>query len=412
MRLLNRYPGFRALWIGQFLSQMGNAVFFIMGLWEIQLRSPFLLSIAGLAMSVPAVLGILGGAVVDRYDPRKIMLLTDVGRGAAMIAGFAALAFPRILMPDIIVLLGVNSLGNTLFGPAEGVVVPWLVHDADLGAANGLYSITGQLSGAIGSAIGGASIAALGVATVFGLDTASFWLSVLAIAVMMRVVARPARPAGTAGGALEGRQTFGHMMIEGWKGLADLPWLVRLMPLIVGTNFTFSAAFTMLPYWSRRVLHGDALVYGIVSASWSAGIVLGGLNVGRFNRRALNGVTALVGVILGVGSFVFAVATTAWLSATILVILGAANGVINALLFTIMQRAIPEAIRGRTFGLFIALISVATPLGSLASGVTLSVLPLWWSWVLSGLVSIALGVTAWHWLPRSSPYTESSTQAL
>lgn len=50
------------------------------------------------------------------------MLLTDVDRGAAIIGGFAALACLRILMPDIIVLLSVNSLGNTLFDPAEGAV--------------------------------------------------------------------------------------------------------------------------------------------------------------------------------------------------------------------------------------------------------------------------------------------------
>ncbi len=54
MYLVGRYAGFRALWIGQLLSQMGNSIFLIMGLWEIQLRSPFLLAIAGLAMMVPA----------------------------------------------------------------------------------------------------------------------------------------------------------------------------------------------------------------------------------------------------------------------------------------------------------------------------------------------------------------------
>lgn len=66
---MKRYPGFRWLWIGQMLSQLGHAVFLIMGLWEIQLRSPFRLAEAGLVMVVPSLLAAVGGVLVDRTDP-------------------------------------------------------------------------------------------------------------------------------------------------------------------------------------------------------------------------------------------------------------------------------------------------------------------------------------------------------
>lgn len=66
---MKRYPGFRWLWIGQMLSQLGHAVFLIMGLWEIQLRSPFRLAVAGLVMVVPSLLAAVGGVLVDRTDP-------------------------------------------------------------------------------------------------------------------------------------------------------------------------------------------------------------------------------------------------------------------------------------------------------------------------------------------------------
>jgi hypothetical protein len=154
--------------MGQLLSQMGNAVFLIMGLWEIQWHSPFLLAVVRLSMIAPAVLRVAGGAVVDRYDPRQIMLLADIGRGAATLLGLAALTIWGLPIPDITVLLRIDSLGNPLCGPAEGVIVPGLV---------------------------------------------------------------------------------------------------RLLGLIVGLNFTFTAAFTRLPYWIRHVLYGDKPVYGMVSAS-------------------------------------------------------------------------------------------------------------------------------------------------
>src|SRR5579875_1373116 len=163
------------MFVGQLLSQFGNAVFLIMGLWEIQLRSPFLLSVAGLALSVPNLLAVLGGAVVDRYDPRRIMLWTDVLRGVAVGLGMLALVAHLSLVVVVIVLLAVNSLGSALFSPAELVVLPWLVDDRDLGQANGVYALTFQLSGAVGSFIGGAAIAAIGVQVIFGADLASFW---------------------------------------------------------------------------------------------------------------------------------------------------------------------------------------------------------------------------------------------
>ncbi|MGC8487797.1 MAG: MFS transporter, partial [Clostridia bacterium] len=160
MRVISKYEGFRWLWIGQLLSQLGTAVFLVMGLWEIQLRSPFLLSIAGLAMMIPSSLAVFGGVIVDRYDPGRLMLWTDVLRGLALGLGVAALYIHGALIAAIIILLGINSLGGSLFSPAEGVLVPRLVADGDLPAANGLYSVTYQLAEALGAAVGGAAIAA------------------------------------------------------------------------------------------------------------------------------------------------------------------------------------------------------------------------------------------------------------
>jgi DHA3 family macrolide efflux protein-like MFS transporter len=400
MGLMRRYAGFRALWVGQLLSQMGNAIFLIMGLWEIQLRSPFLLAIAGLAMTIPASLGVVGGALIDRYDPRRLMLWTDTLRGVAVLLGLLALAIPHTLILDIMALLAVNSLGSALFGPAESVILPWLVKDEDLGAANGLYSVTSQLSSAIGSALGGAAIAAIGIAVVFGLDLASFWLSALAIFLMMRVVARPVSHAHLASTAapFEG---LGQSILEGWRGLGSMPWLVRLIPIILITNLAFSAAFTMLPYWSRQVLHGDAFIFGILEASWAVGMVVGSVGVSAISRFALNTVIAVTGAALGLGAFAFAISPWPSLSIAILIGTGAANGIANALLFTLMQRAIPEQIRGRAFGLLISVITISSPVGSLLSGVFLHVLPLWWSWILAAAAGFGLSILAAKWLPRS-----------
>ncbi len=398
MGLLVKYRGFRALWTGQLLSQMGNAVFLIMGLWEIQLRQPVLLAGAGLAMTIPAGLAVFGGVYVDRMDPRRLMLWTDILRGAAVALGLVILMVPGSLVAVIIALLGINSLGTALFGPAESVLIPWLVVPEDLAGANGLYSLTSQLASTVGSALGGAAIVALGVAVVFGLDLASFWLSALAILLMMRTVT--ARPRGTATGAPI-RPGFWRELVSGFRVLKTLPGLVQLIPLAVAANFAGVAAFTMFPYWVRTQLHAGALSFGLIDASFAAGLVVGSLSVAAFRRWPLRSVSAaafgLQSLLLGV----FALTTGPMWAAVWLFVAGASNGVGNALLFTLFQRLVPDEVRGRVFGMLFSLITMANPLGALAAGAFLYVLPVWWAWALMALTGFGLTAGILTWLPHN-----------
>ncbi|MDA8198569.1 MAG: MFS transporter [Thermaerobacter sp.] len=398
MRLLGKYSGFRALWTGQLLSQMGNAVFLIMGLWEIQLRQPVLLAGAGLAMTIPAGLAVFGGVYVDRMDPRRLMLWTDVLRGSAVALGLVALMVPGSLMAVIIALLGVNSLGNALFGPSESVLIPWLVAPEDLAGANGLYSLTAQLASTAGSALGGAAIVALGVTVVFGMDLASFWLSALAILLMMRTVA--ARPRTHTTG--DARAGFWPELRSGFQSLKTLPGMIQLMPIAVAANFAGVAAFTMFPYWVRTQLHAGALSYGLIDASFAAGLVLGSLSVGAFRRWPIRYVAAVAFGLQALLLGAFALTSAPIWAGGWLFVAGASNGVGNALLFTLFQRLVPDALRGRVFGMLFSLVTMANPLGALAAGVFLHVLPLWWAWALMALTGLGLTAGILVWMPKDA----------
>ncbi len=395
MGLLVRYAGFRWMWSGQLLSQLGNAVFYVMGLWEIQLKSPFLLSIAGIAMTVPGLMGMVGGVFVDRYDPRRIMLLTDILRGLAVVLGLVALVHPAFLVWVVIVLLGINQLGNAAFSPAETVLLPMIVRDEDLTAANGLYSLTSQLASAVGSAIGGAAVAAIGIRIVFGMDAASFWLSALAILLMMKSVtwkgpASDAPQTNPDNAENASSSSFLSSFREGLAGFRRVPILVRLLPAVILTNFSYAAAFTMMPYWIHHHLHAGVSWYGLVDAAWAGGLVLGGLASGYFGKWPLQRSLVVGGLVLAAFTTGFALAGTPPLAAGLLLMAGLANGVVNAVVFTFLQRIIPSEIRGRVFGLIFALFGIAMPLGSLAAGVFLHVLPLWWAWALSIAAEILL----------------------
>lgn len=395
MNLLARYPGFRWLWGGQFLSQLGTNMFLILGLWEIQLKSPFLLSLAGLAMTIPNFLGMMGGVLVDRHDARRIMLMTDIVRGGAVAAALLMpLSHTEVLVWAVIVLIAVNSLGNALFGPAEMVVVPRIVQSQDLAGANGLYSLTSQLSGAIGAAIGGAAVAAIGIRLIFGLDAGSFGASALSILLIAGFVRpRAAEVGDKTPGTEEHREGILQSLKDGWAGFRNIPMLGPLLPVIVLGNFSFMAGFTMLPYWVHHHLHATALWYGLADASWAAGMVMGSLLSGYFGQFPMKRVLVWASVMQAVFTAGFAMSHVTPLSSIALLLSGASNGIINALFLTLLQRIVPENVQGRVFGLVMTVFGLATPLGSLAAGVFLSILPLYWAWALSAGTALALAIT-------------------
>ena len=385
-----RSRGFLWLWIGQMFSQLGNAVFLIMGLWEIQLHSPLLLSLAGMGMSVPSILAMAGGVFVDRYHPGKLMLGTDALRGIAVMAGLGTIwVKPQWDIWVIITILTINALGGSLFGPAEMVVLPRLVPGQELGSANGLNAITNQLSMAVGSAIGGAAIALIGMKVIFAFDMVSFWVSAIAILLMfphMSVVsAAKALPDESVSGL-----GFWPSLKDGWTGLQSMPWFMALLLPVVLTNFAFNGAFTMFPYWMHHVLHAGPLVYGVVDAAWSAGLVLGSLVTGMVQPRSLRVTLGYLGIAMSVCMLGFVFAHQNLLAGVTLFAAGIANGMTNALFITFIQRMIPQHLMGRVMGIIITLFGLATPLGALAAGATLHLLPLSWMWLLSAGAEMAL----------------------
>ncbi len=386
---------FRWLWTGQLLSQFGNAVFRVMALWEIQLKDPVLLAVAGLAMMSPPVLAAVGGVVVDRRDARRLMLWTDVMRGSAVLLGLLLLMVAPGWQPWIIIgLLAANALGNAVFNPAESVLLPTLVTDEQLPSANGLYALTFHLANAIGSGIGGTAVAAVGITVVFGFDVGSFWFSALAILLMMRLTlsTRSSVPDDGPSGLTSLR--------AGWGAVIGMRWFLILLPLILLGNLASNGGFLILPYWIHHHLHATATWYGLAAGAWGMGTVLGSLSAGRLGRFPLPRVVGLMGIAEGAFWLIFSLAHTPFMASAAFLVAGIASGVLNALVLTLLQRVIPSAVRGRVFGLLVSLLTAANPLAALLAGLSLTVIPPVVWYVAAAVSAVAHGVAFWMVVPR------------
>src|SRR5256714_13863592 len=192
VELLRNNRGFRTLWLGQVVSQMGDwfdtiAVYTIALQLTGSSRSVALIMVARFLPSV--VMGPLSGVVADRFSRRSIMITSDILR-ALVVLGFLFVRRPNQMW--LVYVLTIFQLGfSTFFEPAKTAAIPSIVSDRELLPANAIASVTWSAMLTLGAALGGFVAGWFGTNAAFVLDSLSF----LASAILIASVTFPKRPA-------------------------------------------------------------------------------------------------------------------------------------------------------------------------------------------------------------------------
>lgn len=266
---------FRLLWIGQTISALGGVLQTVALAWLVLDLTGSAVALSGvlMAVAIPAtLLNLAGGVAADRYDPRTVMVWSDAVR-AAVVGLIAALAATGALpLWALYVLLAVHGAATGIFGPTSQSILPRLVPEERLQAANSLSQATPQLATILGAPLAGVLVALAGTELALGLNAASFAVAALsarAIAPLDRPVDRGPRAAMT-GSAREG---FAYVRAH--------PWLSRL--LLVDAVLSFAAIGPLslgLPLLARGTPGMGADGLGLLLAGFGAGSMAGMLWVG------------------------------------------------------------------------------------------------------------------------------------
>jgi DHA3 family tetracycline resistance protein-like MFS transporter len=282
-------------------SLVGDGVFLVALAWQVYTVSnaPAALSAVGLAMSVPHVAFLLvGGVVSDRVDRRRVMVVADLVRGAAM-AGLAILAWSgsRSLWPIATVAV-VYGGATAFFGPSFDAIVPEVVPPELLGSANSLDQLVRPLaSRLVGPAVGGWIVAATGTGAAFLLDAATFLVSAIAVGAMARSSARRAPDEDSASAVAEIREGYRyvrrHVWLWGTFAAATIAYLLFMGPTEV-----------LVPFLVKTSLHGSAGTLGAVFAMGGVGAVTGAVLMSR--RRMPRRFVAFMYLTWGVATFAVA----------------------------------------------------------------------------------------------------------
>ena len=346
------------LLFGEFVSSIGDWLYLVALLvliWDAT-KDPVTLGIIGAARIVPyIVLSIPAGIVADRYDRRKVLLTTDIIRGLIMLL-IAGAVYLQMSIWVVVALAIVATCFSSFFSPTIGAYLPSLVRDeSELGPANSAWSSLVNLAFFIGPAFAAILLSLGSLVAAFLLNALTF--GVVAVVLLGLPSKRPA-PTPAASEASESAESVESAKPSKPIGLMDALRPIRrpliglsLLNVVVG--FVWGGLSVVTVILSVQVFKIDeAQGTGLLNAAIGVGGVLGALVAGALVLRRRQGPPLVIGAAaLGVGlalvgqvpSFVLALVAIGFASAGALLV--------EIVMTTLLQRIVPDSVRGRALGL-------------------------------------------------------------
>jgi MFS family permease len=361
-----RVSAFRALWIAQLFSLIGTWMQTVGAQWLL-VDEPDAATLVGLvqtaAMLPTLALALPAGAMADILDRRRLLIgvqLFQVAVGAVLVLLTVFDLLSPALLLTMTMLLGV---GMTLTIPAYQTLVGELVGRPQMRSASALNGIAMNLARAIGPAIAGVLIGAVGVAAVFALNALTY--------VAMAIVLIRLRPPPTEEVLLPER--FRHALATGARFVRH-SLVVRRM-LIRTTLFVVpgAAIWALLPLVASSALGLDATGYGILLGALGIGAVLGAVVLPRVVAIfSPNGLILLASLVFGAGT-----AVAAWAPGLVPVLIflvpaGAAWLWMLATMNGSLQVFLPGWVRARGLSIYQMVFAGGQALASLAWGLLAS----------------------------------------
>ncbi|WP_341579501.1 MFS transporter [Microbacterium schleiferi] len=412
LRPFRASPAFARLWIGSTLAGLGGQLTIVAVMLHVYdlTQSTFAVSMIAVVGLVPMVAaGLYGGMLADAFD-RRVVALLAASITFASTAVLAILAWTQLeSVWSLYALSIVNSAANSVVLATRSAIVPRLLPRQLLPAAAALQGITVGIMVMAGPALAGVLVATVGYAWTYSADVVLMTSLFLGLWTLPRIVPE------------------GEIVKPGLESLRDgIAFLrratnIRLQYILDITAMTFGQPLALFPAIGTVLLGGGPITTGALTAAFAAGAFLSSLFSGRIARYRAHGlgierailvygaaITLFGGVLiagsLGVGAPADLGADSANLTLIVLAVLvlavaGGADNVSAIYRSTMMQSAVPDAIRGRLQGIFIVVVAGGPRVGALYAGTLATFTTLWFPPLLGGLLILAIVTT----LVRLSP---------
>ena len=384
---------FAIVFTGQTFSLFGSRLVQFALVWWLTMESgsASVLAFASIMAILPQVLlGPFAGTLVDRWNRRTILMVSDGVIALAVVV--LALLFARgsVQVWHIYVLMAIRSLGGAFQWPAMQASTSLMVPEEHLSRISGLNQSLQGLANIVAPPLGALLLELMPLQNILAIDVST---AILAIGPLFFIpIPQPRREA-----FVEGRPSVladlreGFRFVWGWKGLM----MIVGMALVI--NLLTSPAFSLLPILVTNHYNGGAIELAWFQSANGVGMIAGGIILGiwgGFKSRIKTAMSAMI--IMGGGLLIFSFlpGDAFLLGVGLLFVFGTTNSIANASFFALLQSTVPADIQGRVFTMMMSLIMSMTPVGLALAGPVADLLGLRIWYTVAGVVMMIMSVGA------------------
>lgn len=353
---------FLVLWIATVLGNIGSFIRDVASAWIMTdlSPSPAAVALVQAAATLPIfLLAIPAGVLSDILDRRKFLIAIQFLLASVSICLMGLAASGLQTVTSLVLLTFVGGIGAALMGPTWQAIVPELVERKDLKNAVALNSLGINIARAIGPALGGLILAAMGAAFTYGMDVASYLFVIAALFWWKRPVAKADALTEGFGGAFRAGLRYARAS--------------RALHVVLVRAFCFfalaSSVWALLPLVARNLLGGGAGFYGILLGSVGLGAILGAILMPSL-RKALSadGLVLTAALVTASVMAFLSFAPPQWAAVLSLLLLGAAWITALTTMNGVAQAILPNWVRGRSLAVYLTVFNGAMTAGSLTWG--------------------------------------------
>ncbi len=375
------------LWSGQVISSIGTQVSQLAFplLILVITRSPAQAGFAGALRALPyLIFSLPAGALIDRWDRKRVMIICDIGRALSMASIPVAIAIGQLTVLQLFIVSAIEGTLFVFFNIAEAACLPRVVAKEQLPAATAQNMATDGINSLIGPPLGGA-LFAFGNVFPFLADAISYTVSVISLFFIKthfqekRVVAQR------------------KLWLEIGEGLGWL-WhhpLIRFMALLTGGNNLINSGYILIIIVLAQGMRASSFTIGLIFAIGGIGALLGALVATAIQKRFTFG-QSIIGT-----SWIFALVMPFYIIAPNPIVLGIltaaafiAGPVYNVVQFSYRSAIVPDELQGRVNSVFRLIAFGGQPLGLALTGLLIQYVGVTQTILIDTVIMILLALAA------------------
>lgn len=358
---------FTIVWIGQLVSLLGSGMTgFAIGIWAYEeTGQATALALNTFFFFLPnTLLSPFAGALVDRWNRKLVMMISDLGAGLATVALVILVLTGRLEIWHVYLATAFASAAEAFQFPAYSAAVTTMMPKSQYGRASGMMALAGSASQILAPVMGSALYGFIRLEGILTIDIITFIVAIVAL-LLVHIPQPATSPAGR-----EGKGSLWHEAGYGFRYIFKRPSLLGLQFVFLVMNFMFTFGLAVMVPMILARTGNNAVTLGSVQSIGAIGGVLGGILMSTWGgpRTKVHGVLlgmALVSLggqfVMGIGRGLLIWAFASFITSFIIPILNGSNQ-------AIWQAKVAPDVQGRVFAARVLIARIATPISTLLAG--------------------------------------------